>query len=108
MLILADAGVLLRGAAAIVFIILLFAAAAGAVWVARRRKLGGGRPSPAVASTTSTVRTSTGSTVSGNLPAGAQSSARFCLKVTNNGQDAVYTEAGYLPAASTCTAGVAS
>lgn len=41
MLMLADAGVLLRGAAAIVFIVLLFAAAAGAVWVARR-KLGGG------------------------------------------------------------------
>lgn len=68
----------------------------------------GTSPTPAVASTTSTVRISTGSTVSGNLPTGAQSSPKFCLKVTNNSQDAVYTEAGYLPSATTCTAGAAS
>lgn len=68
----------------------------------------GTSPTPAVASTTSTVRVSAGSTVTGNLPTGAQTSPTFCLRVTNSGQNAVYTQAGYQPAATTCTAGAAS
>lgn len=58
-------------------------------------------PTPATpAAPTTTINVSPGTTISQS----GISANTWCLKVTNNGQSAVYTQAGYQASATTCAA----